>query len=496
VVDVLIKADDKDKRAKNDPYTRGLLEHVRKHGADEAAHLEIALMELAIADLDANREMIENAAGGLSVKPQSREQDVKKFTRALAKVALQTGNYDKALEFHKRFVEVSKATITIPEYKKEDGTVVAEHERRLPEGHSAKAKAERKEIRDELSQAASSLGNDRDFLGRFRSKKEKESVREKIRDANLKLSASEERAAMNRTQSQKEADQWRIQTGPTAKDALSGVASSAQNGAIREFLQGSSLGEGILNVANFVGRTGGTVAFAARAIYEYGPRVGLEMAKNYYRYGGYEVRMSINDEGQTVTEFGDVVPMNAGRDAMREWAIHSLGKRLPTASAHNAGAMPPSEGFIIDGNGKILGHGVGRGKDHFMPFTSRQLLRAMRSDEGVELIRRRMYGGPTTEDLHAAMLLGAERLTVVSRGGTFTLDVSQRSHGIKLEHVRCCVATSRSSVTMAGSSTATARPCTRSRRSSPCTSWSARATSSEVKATGPRSVTASPRCSR
>lgn len=201
-------------------------------------------------------------------------------------------------------------------------------------------------------------------------------------------------------------------------------------GAVRSFLTESSIGTGVVATAKFFADAGGKFQFAAKAIAEFGPIAGVRLAHTYFRYGGYDVPIK---NGRT--EMGDKIPTEGGRKGAREWAIERLSKRLPSQQADSAGAEPPSEGFLIDKDGKIVAHAVGRGNDHFLPFNSRHL-RKLRQSGGGEYVRRRMFGGPTTEDLHAAMMMGATKVTVVSNGGTFSIDLTSRSHGLKLEHMQ------------------------------------------------------------
>lgn len=347
---------------------------------DGMAALEIALMELALVKLDKHKDEIRQGA----LKQVRGTKDVKKFYRALAKTRLQTGIDVPELVAKAKF-------ITIPTYVRQDGTEVQEHQRRLPEGHSEADNKERDSIVREMEEA-------------------------------------------RRYQREQEARYGLDLVDGLAERAFKNVDNEQYRGAVASFLQENTIGKGIVAVADFFSRTGGKFQFAARAIAEFGPIAGIRIAHTYFRYGGYDVPMK-EQGGKVVTEMGDTIPKTESVEKTREWAIKTLSKRLPTAAADNAGAEPPSEGFIIDKNGNVLAHGVGRGNDHFLPFNSRHL-RQMRGEEGVEYVRRRMFGGPTVEDLHAAMMMGAERVTVVSNGGTYTIELTQRAHGLKMEHMQ------------------------------------------------------------
>jgi hypothetical protein len=82
-----------------------------------------------------------------------------------------------------------------------------------------------------------------------------------------------------------------------------------------------------------------------------------------------------------------------------------------------SGNTPPSEGFLIDKNGKLVTQAVGYGDDHYLPFN----LKHLKSLRGGEYIRSRSVGGPTTEDIYTGLMLGADQITVVSRSGFFTV---------------------------------------------------------------------------
>ncbi len=90
-----------------------------------------------------------------------------------------------------------------------------------------------------------------------------------------------------------------------------------------------------------------------------------------------------------------------------------------------SGTTPPSEGFILDKNGKITAQAVGYGDDHYLPFN----LKNLKSLRGGEYIRTRSVGGPTSEDIYTGLMTGAQRVTVVSRSGIFTIDFADDFKG-------------------------------------------------------------------
>ena len=90
-----------------------------------------------------------------------------------------------------------------------------------------------------------------------------------------------------------------------------------------------------------------------------------------------------------------------------------------------AGQTPPSEGFLVDKEGKVVAQAVGYGDDHYLPFNLKQ----MKSLKGGEYIRTRSVGGPTSEDIYVGLMSGAQRVTVVSRSGTFTIEFADDFKG-------------------------------------------------------------------
>jgi len=90
-----------------------------------------------------------------------------------------------------------------------------------------------------------------------------------------------------------------------------------------------------------------------------------------------------------------------------------------------SGVIPPSEGMIIDRNGKVVSQAVGYGEDWYLPFNLKTLSRV----KGGEYIRTRAWGGPTTEDIYAGLITGAKSVTVVSHNGVYTVDFDESFRG-------------------------------------------------------------------
>jgi hypothetical protein len=83
-----------------------------------------------------------------------------------------------------------------------------------------------------------------------------------------------------------------------------------------------------------------------------------------------------------------------------------------------SGRATPSQGIIIDSQGRITTESVGMGEDHYLPFT----LAALKGIKGGEYARTRAWGGPTTEDFYTSMITGGRAFTVVSNHGTFHVE--------------------------------------------------------------------------
>jgi hypothetical protein len=121
----------------------------------------------------------------------------------------------------------------------------------------------------------------------------------------------------------------------------------------------------------------------------------------------------------------------AGRLQIVEYLNRSKkqGGSKPEGGLYNlqlaSGTTPPSEGVLIDKNGKIVAQAVGYGDDHYLPFN----LKNLKSLRGGEYVRRRSVGGLTTEDIYTGLMAGAKQVTVVSRSGVFTMTFEEDFKG-------------------------------------------------------------------
>ena len=184
---------------------------------------------------------------------------------------------------------------------------------------------------------------------------------------------------------------------------------------------------------------------AGEFVGQFGPEaekvVGPAMRRASYRYRGTERRpdqelgnqwrdatlavgrangMSVNDPKFTPE-------MKA--EGARIGAVRYLEERLPSKKLaslqQQSGKIPPSEGVIINGEGKIITQAVGHMDDHYLPFN----LKNLKGLQGGHYVRSRSTGGLTTEDIYTGLLAGARSVTVVSRSGTFTVQFDDDFRG-------------------------------------------------------------------
>ena len=117
------------------------------------------------------------------------------------------------------------------------------------------------------------------------------------------------------------------------------------------------------------------------------------------------------------------------REHRRFAAMKHLMSLVPTedltALQLASGHTPPSEGVIIDSNGKIITQAVGYADDHYLPFN----LKNLKGLKGGEYVRTRAWGGPTSEDIYTGLMSGARAITVVSNSGTFTMEFDDKFRG-------------------------------------------------------------------
>lgn len=450
-----------------DPTVRTLLGQIIER--DEIPHMEVALYELALWDAYIHRDDIAEVVGRVEKSMTSN------YSRALVKsyLAMKRQGRDVSGLVQKYLSPISKADkgskwITIPEYERSDGTIVEEHRRRIPDDMTRRSLEELQDIANQVKEASESeygrkqlrSGKGRKFLDEEKYdaaqllvddwNRRLQNAQRVIQEAPDHMKRGEEtrqaeqeaRRIVNEAHEQALRDNKRYDRNQRwdekSRELDTKIHDPFYIEGAKEALKEETWGKRIVTTADYLTkskdqRATDTVKFAAASIRDYGPLTGMRIAHAYQRYGGYDVPLRLDTEtGEITTEKGDVVPM-AGLYETRNWAINTLSQRIPSLKTYSAGSKPPSEGFIISGDGVVIAHAVGRGPDHYIPFNTRHL-KKMKKENRVEFVRTRMVGGPTVEDLHAAMMMGADKLTVISNSGTYSLDFTNRSHGVKLEH--------------------------------------------------------------
>lgn len=199
------------------------------------------------------------------------------------------------------------------------------------------------------------------------------------------------------------------------------------------FLDAKDWGKKVLAAGDFlVGQRGvgpgSKLRLAAKLSGEYGQPTTQALKLAYFKYTGHTVPVDLAKSKQGENRKGTI-----------NRVVARLQKDIPTTEAGNltvrTDSFPPSEGYIINRDGEVVGRAVGKSKDHYTPFDVRQF----KDLEGGSFVRRRIWGGPTKEDFHLAMLAGAKDFTVVTRHGTWTVPLTDRARqnrGVHATHVR------------------------------------------------------------
>lgn len=144
-----------------------------------------------------------------------------------------------------------------------------------------------------------------------------------------------------------------------------------------------------------------------------------------------EVRQNVLRRSFGVSDKDARMGAEGGKIRAFQAAQAFMMSKVPTGKLYDlqlkSGHTPPSEGVIIDKDGKIVTQAIGYGDDHYLPFN----LKNLKGLRGGEYIRTRSVGGPTTEDIYTGLVSGAHRLTVVSRSGTFTITFDDTFRGTR-----------------------------------------------------------------
>jgi len=181
-------------------------------------------------------------------------------------------------------------------------------------------------------------------------------------------------------------------------------------------------------VERVIGPGARKVAYRYRGI-EKAPNPGLQKTIDAYIAG----TKGNKDKARDILINGSNVEMATNNGVRQEFKespiIQYLVKDLPKKELVNlqtkSGAMPPSRGYIIDRNGKIITEAAGYGDDHYLPFNLKNISKL----KGGEYVRTRTLGGPTTEDIYAGLISGARSVTVVSRSGIYTVEFDEAFRG-------------------------------------------------------------------
>ena len=121
----------------------------------------------------------------------------------------------------------------------------------------------------------------------------------------------------------------------------------------------------------------------------------------------------------------DQKEMRVAGDLAARYYLDKLPSEEQTRISIAAGAVPPSQGVIIDADGDVVSEAMGFNGDHYVPFD----LKNLRSLQGGQYVRTRATGGPTTEDIYTGLLSGARQLQVVSQSGVFTVEFDPSLRG-------------------------------------------------------------------
>ena len=92
-----------------------------------------------------------------------------------------------------------------------------------------------------------------------------------------------------------------------------------------------------------------------------------------------------------------------------------------------SGELPPSQGVIINADGRMVTQAHGQRGDHYLPFN----LKNLKALQGGQYARTRAMGGPSSEDIYTGLVAGARKLQVVSNTGVFTVDFDPDLRGIR-----------------------------------------------------------------
>lgn len=395
--------------------------------------MDMAGMDLMLGELAVHKSELERGVSRMAREGMSKRR--KAVLKALSRHVAGGGHVTPEIEAIARRVakEESKQTrkkVRVQEYTREVGgeeITVAEHERWLPPGQEP---SENEDVIDEVEvDGEDAVGVEEDEPP---PKTRPQSDGERVAQRGSAVygyavdtpQKGYENILRGFAQHAVEADKITRNAAPGMEQFLKGGGNDTTRG----------WGQRLLNGAEFLAHKGGRLSTTAKMIKNYGPIAGTRLAYNYFRYGGYDVGLPA--PGSQEWKDRGLPDPDSDPDVVRQILTDKLAKRLPGKREHDlAGDHIPSEGYFVGRDGQVKLHAVGRGKDHYVPFSLKHLKR-MQQEQGGEMIRRRSAGGPTVEDLHVGMALGLDRVTTVSNNGVFSIDLTDRSHGIKPEHIQ------------------------------------------------------------
>lgn len=227
---------------------------------------------------------------------------------------------------------------------------------------------------------------------------------------------------------------------PDENDAYSGGSRAFRSLERGSALVRDSLGESAPPQLRFA-------AAVANHVGQFGPEAqkvfGPAADRAAYRYRGTQrapdpklknALSSLQNSGLRGQALRDaIIGGQSGAEGPNSWnpgpVLRYFHSQLPNPDLNElqrrSGVIPPSEGVIIDAQGRVAAQSVGYADDWYLPFN----LKNLTALKGGEYIRTRSFGGPTTEDIYTAMISGARSMTVVSHNGVYTVDLDRNLRG-------------------------------------------------------------------
>lgn len=226
------------------------------------------------------------------------------------------------------------------------------------------------------------------------------------------------------------AQKWTEQTdGRTNQQTYNRIQAGSQ--LMRDV--GMATGNPNLALAGTVGAYAGALGPSAEQV------IGPSMRRTAYRYRGTErpvdsqltrnatrmIAADMQEQRATPASYSAEDRMEQSTAAAASYLMSRLPDKKWSEIQRQSGKMPPSEGVIINSEGKIITQAVGYQEDHFLPFN----LKNLKGLNGGSYVRTRSSGGLTSEDIYTGLMSNARSVTVVSRSGVFTIDFADDFRG-------------------------------------------------------------------